>query len=68
MRQHAKPIQLLRQKAVDGSMKIDQILRAADVSDDEAFALPLLTRLASWSVVLDKRNLKIIGYLPIDLF
>lgn len=68
MRQHAKPIQLLRQKAADCSTKIDQILRTANVSDDEAIALPLLTRLASWSVVLDKRDLKIIGYLPVDLF
>lgn len=68
MRQHAKPIQLLRQNAVDGGKEIDQILRAANVSDDEAIALPLLSRMASWSVVLDKRDLKIIGYLPVDLF
>jgi hypothetical protein len=68
MRQHGKPIQLLRQKAVDGGAELDQILRTADVGDDGAIALPLLTRLASWTVVLDRRDLKIIGYLPIDLF
>ena len=68
MRQLGKPIHLLRQKTVDGGTKLDQILRTANVSDDEAIALPLLTRFASWSVVLDKRDLKIIGYLPIDLF
>lgn len=68
MRQHGKPIELLRQKAVDGGAELDQILRTANVSDDGAIALPVLTRLASWSVVLDRRDLEIIGYLPIDLF
>ena len=68
MRQHGKPVLFLRQKAIDGGAELDEILRAANVSDDEAITLPLLTRLASWSVVLDKRDLKIIGYLPIDLF
>lgn len=68
MRQHAKPIQLLRQRAGAEVAKLDQILRTAAVSEEDAIALPLLTRLASWSVVLDRRDLKIIGYLPIDLF
>ena len=68
MRQHGKPIHILRQKTLDGGANLDEILRAANVRDDEAMALPLLTRLASWSIVLDKRDLKIIGYLPIDLF
>ena len=68
MRQHGKPIHILRLKTIDGGANLDEILRAANVRDDEAMALPLLTRLASWSIVLDKRDLKIIGYLPIDLF
>ena len=68
MRKHGKPISLLRQKAQDGGAELDKILHAANVSDDEALALPLLTRLASWSIVLDKRDLQIIGHLPVDLF
>jgi hypothetical protein len=68
MRQQGKSMQLVRQRAGDQSAKLDQILRAGGVNDEQAIALPLLTRLASWSVVLDKRDLKIIGYLPIDLF
>jgi hypothetical protein len=68
MRQHGKPVQVLRQKAVAGGTELDRILRDSNVGDEEAIALPLLARLASWSIVLDKRDLRIIGYLPIDLF
>lgn len=68
MRQQGKPIQLLRQRAGEHAEKLDRILRDGGLNDDQAIALPLLTRLASWSVVLDKRDLKIIGYLPVDLF
>lgn len=68
IRQHGKSVALLRQRAIDGGAELDRILRAAKLTDKDVIALPLVTRLASWSVLLDKRNLKIVGYLPIDLF
>lgn len=68
IRQHGKPVALLRQRTTDGSAELDRILRAARLQDEAVIALPLVARLGSWSVLLDKRDLKIVGYLPIDLF
>lgn len=68
IRQHGKSVALLRQRVTDGSAELDRILRARGLRDENAIALPLVTRGFSWSVLLDKRDLKIVGYLPIDLF
>jgi hypothetical protein len=68
MRQHGMPIHLLRKKAKNDGTEIDKILLAAGLLEKDAIALPLLTRLASWSVILDRHDLKIVGYLPVDLF
>lgn len=68
IRQHGKSVTLLRQRTTDGGAELDRILSAAKLTDKDVIALPLVTRLASWSVLLDKHDLKIVGYLPIDLF
>ena len=68
IRQRGKSIALLRQRATDGGAGLDRILSASGVRDEDAIALPLVTRTVSWSVLLDKRDLRILGYLPVDLF
>jgi hypothetical protein len=67
MRQHGKPLMLLRQQAGDGGKEIDRILREAGLADADALVLPMVARMTTWTVVLDKRDLKSIGYWPIDL-
>jgi hypothetical protein len=68
IRQHGKSVALLRQRVTDGGAEINRILSASGLRDEDAIALPLVANLVSWSVLLDKRDLKILGYLPIDLF
>jgi hypothetical protein len=68
MRQRGKPLTFVRQRAGNVSAELDSVVRAAGLSDDQVIALPLMARTAGWAVLLDKRDLRIIGYLPIDLF
>lgn len=66
--QHGKSFALLKQRATDGGAELDRILRASGLREEDVIALPLQARMVSWSMLLDKRNVKILGYLPIDLF
>ena len=68
IRQHGKSVALLRQRVTDGGAALDRILSASGLRDEDAIVLPLLALESSWSVLMDKRDLKILGYLPIDLF
>lgn len=68
MRQRGKSMAFVRQRAPKGDTELDRILRGAGLTDDQVIALPLVARTSSWSVLLDKRDLKIIGYVPVDLF
>lgn len=68
IRQRGKSVALLRQRGTDGGVELDRMLSASGLRDGDAIALPLVARTTSWSVLLDKRDLKILGYLPIDLF
>jgi hypothetical protein len=68
MRQRGKPMTFVRQKAGTAAAELDRVVKASGLMDDQVIALPLMARTASWSVLLDKRDLKIIGYVPIDLF
>lgn len=68
IRQHGKSVTLLRERVTDGGTELDRILGTSGLRDEDAIALPLMARAVSWAVLLDKRDLKILGYLPIDLF
>ncbi len=68
IRQRGQAVTLLRHRATDRGAEIDGMLRAAVLRDEDVIALPLIARSASWSVLLEKRDLRIVGYLSIDMF
>lgn len=68
IRQRAQSVDFLRSRATDGGIGIDQIIRDAALKDTDVIALPLVSRRTDWSVLMNRQDLRIIGYLPIDLF
>ena len=68
IRSHGISVTLLKKNHTDNNAEIKKILDIAQLSDEEVIVLPLLTRSISWSILLDKHDLDIVGYLPIDLF
>lgn len=68
MRKHGVSVTALKNIDINNNSQIKKILDAAQLRDEEVIVLPLLVRSVSWSVLLDKKKLNIIGYLPIDIF
>lgn len=68
IRTRAKEAAFLRPRSKDGGQALDRLLAAAGVTAEQALTLPLVGRRDDWSVVMDKRELRIIGYLPVDGF
>ena len=67
--ERARSADFLRTRAGDGGAAIDQIIRDAGLKNTDVIALPLVSlRHTDWSVLLNRQDLSIIGYLPIDSF
>ena len=68
MREHGQSIASLRQRPTVDIVRLDKLLRTSGLMESEVIALPLVTLAASWTVLLNRRNLEFVGYLPLDLF
>ena len=68
MRQHGQSIAALRQRPSFDVASLDKSLRALGLKEEDVIALPLVTPATSGSVLLRRQNLRLVGYLPVDLF
>ena len=67
--QRARPVDFLRSRAGDGGAAIDQIIREAGLKNPDVITLPLVSlRRTDWSVLMNRQDLRIIGYVPVDSF
>lgn len=68
IRQRAKDLAYLRLKAGASTQALDRMAVDSGVPPERVIALPLVGRRDDWSVIMDSRDLRILGYLPIDSF
>lgn len=68
MRAKARSLEVVRARAGDATGELDRLVAGSGVPPEQVVALPLVGREGDWSVLLDARDLRIIGYLPIDAF
>lgn len=68
IRQRARDLLFLRSRAKDGGLALERLLAESSLPPEQVIALPLMGRRDDWSVLMDRRTLQIIGYLPIDAF
>lgn len=68
VRRRARDMAFLRPRAKDGGKALDRLLADRGIPPEQVIALPLVGRRDDWSVLMDRRTLQIIGYLPIDAF
>ena len=62
-------VDFLRSRAGDGGVAIDQIVRDANLKNTDVITLPLVSlRRTDWSVLMNRQDLRIIGYVPVDSF
>lgn len=67
--QAARPVAELRRRFPANAAAIDAALQAAGAEAAGAAYLPLVARAeAAWTVLLDARTAKVIGFLPLDSF
>lgn len=68
IRRVAKEVDFLRSRAKDGGKEMDDLINSVGLIPADVIALPLMSHRDDWSVLLDRRDLRIIGYVPIDGF
>jgi hypothetical protein len=68
IRKRAKDVAFLRARAKDGGKELDAAIKKAGLEPTEVITLPLMSHRDDWSVLMDRRDLHIIGYVPIDGF
>lgn len=68
IRRRARDFAFLRNRARDGAQALDQLVGASGVPPEQIIGLPMMGRRDDWSVIMDRRDLRILGYLPIDAF
>jgi len=66
--QAALPLAQLRQRHPDRKALIDGAVRDTGQPEAQLLYLPMLSRKASWTVLLDARTARPVGYLPLDAF
>lgn len=68
IRQRARTADFLRARASDSGAAIDEIIGSAGLKSTDVIALPLTARRTDWSVLMSSKDLRIIGYVPVDSF
>jgi hypothetical protein len=68
MRAKARPLDLVRARAGSEAGSLERLVADSGGPPDQVIALPLVGRQGDWAALLDARDLRIIGYLPIDVF
>lgn len=64
----AKPLSDLRQRFQPQAALIDAAVAQAGVPEDKLSYLPMVARMAFWTVLIDARNAEVLAYLPLDSF
>lgn len=68
IRRRSRDLTFLRGRAKDGAQALDQLVAASGVPSEQIIGLPMMGRRDDWSAIMDRRDLHILGYLPIDAF
>lgn len=68
IRARARDVAFLRARTKDSGQALDRVIAAAGLTPEQVIALPLVSQRYDWTVLMDRRDLRIIGYLPIDAF
>ena len=66
--QLGRSVDFLRSRASDGGVAINQIISGAGLKDADVIGLPLASRRTDWTVLMNRKDVRIIGYVPIDSF
>ena len=64
----AKPAALLKKRFPDRAAEIDRAIERTGHAPDAVLYLPLASRKAFWTVLLDASTTEVIGFLPLDSF
>lgn len=64
----AKPLSDLRQRFQPQAALIDAAVAQAGVAEDKLSYLPMVSRKAFWTVLLDTGSAEVLAYLPLDSF
>lgn len=68
MRERGRDVGFLQSRATDGGAALHNLLAKSGVQAADAIGLPLVSRRSDWTVLLNRTDLSIIGYLPIEAF
>ena len=68
MRSKARTLELVRVRAGSRVGELDELVARSGVPADQVIVLPLVGREGDWAALLDARDLRIIGYFPVDAF
>ncbi len=68
IRQKASSIAFLRSRAGPSLPALERVIRDSGVPSEHLIAMPLVGRQDDWCVVIDGRDVRILAYLPINLF
>ena len=64
----ARPAALLKKRFPDRAVEIDRAIERTGQAPDAILYLPLASRKAFWTVLLDASTTEVIGFLPLDSF
>ena len=68
MTQKGKPLSLLKSRKGYDNDRVEGMLRSSNLKDTDVLAFPVVARNTSWSVLVDVKSLRPIGFVPVDGF
>lgn len=68
IRQRGRNVAFLRSRAADGGAALNDLLAESGLDENDTIGLPLVSRRSDWTILLNRTDLKIVGYLPIESF
>ena len=68
IRQRGRNVAFLRSRAADGGAALNDLLAKSGLDENDTIGLPLVSRRSDWTILLNRTDLKIVGYLPIESF
>lgn len=68
MTQKGKPLSSLKGRKGYDNDRVQGMLRSSNLKDTDVLAFPVVARNTSWSVLVDVKSLRPIGFIPVDGF
>lgn len=68
MQKRGRSVASYQKASEEAKSRLHQLLKDHQLADDAVWVFPLVGRTTSWSVVVEKADASIVGYLPIDSF